>query len=176
MSEVDTGAVAEQEDQASPGGWRSQSPVMKVLLFVSLVCVALGVYRCSVELTPVEGPRTIRVERATIAVPDSLLAISPDSTAALATRFFARALKGHEGAVVTTHDTGEVWAVVRLHVGETSDGVELVGTAASALSGRRMSAVTAKGSPDRLREMASEAAAEMWSDLDAESDLEAEAQ
>ncbi|MBN2565484.1 MAG: hypothetical protein JXB46_07210 [Candidatus Eisenbacteria bacterium] len=33
-------------------GWRSQSPWLKVLLLVSLTLIAIGVYRCSMELKP----------------------------------------------------------------------------------------------------------------------------
>jgi hypothetical protein len=139
---------------------------LKVLLFASLAFVAVGVYRCSVELVPATGPRSIRVERATVAVPDTLVAIPADSLASLATRLFARELRGgHEGDVLVG-EAPEAWAVVRLHVRSVPDGrMELVGTAASAVSGRRMSAVSVSDSPDRLREMVAEAADRMAEQL-----------
>jgi hypothetical protein len=163
-------------DERKPRGWRSQSPVLKALLFVSLACVAIGVYRCSVELVPADGPRVILVERATIAVPDTLVAVPPDSVAALATRLFARSLRDLSTVDVTTAESAAAWAVVRLHVGEADGGIELVGTASSALSGRRLSAVAARGAPARLREVAAEAALGMWSDLEAAADSGVETQ
>jgi hypothetical protein len=159
---------AGQEAPASTGGWRSQSPFLKVLLFISLVCIAFGVYRCSAELVPSDAPRTIRVERATISVPDSLLAVPADSVAALATRLFARGLREAHDATVTTEDDPEVWAIVRLHLGESpGGGVELAATATSALSGRRLAFSNVIDTADRLREMAVTAAGDMSSDLGA---------
>jgi hypothetical protein len=123
-----------------------------MVLFLSLAFVAVGVYRCSVELVPATGTRSIRVERATVAVPDTLLAVPPDSLASLATRLFARGLRSaYEGDVVVG-EAPEAWAVVRLHVRAVPGGrIEFVGTAASAVSGRRMSAVSVSESPERLR-------------------------
>lgn len=157
-----------QEEAVSASGWRSQSLWLKVMLFVSLVFVAAGVYRCSAELTPVEGPRTIRVERATIAVPDSLLAVPADSVAALASRLFVRGLREASGLEVFTQEDTSSWAAVRLHIRALPDDrIELVGTATSVLGGRRMAVVTASDSPDRLREIAAAAARDMAGELDA---------
>lgn len=157
---VDSNEALETASPAS--GWRAQPLALKALLFASLIFVAAGVFRCSAELVPISSGRSILVERATVAMPDSLLAIPSDSLALLTTRLFARNLRGaHDGDVVVG-ELRDAWAVARLHLRATSDGgIELIGTAASVVSGRRMSAVTASGSPDRLREMAAEAAAKM---------------
>jgi len=129
------------------------------VLVASLVFVAVGVYRCSSELTPAEDPGTIRVERATVDVPDSLVAVPPDSFAALATRLFVRELKSAAEADVSVGEDPSAWAVVRLHVRGRPDGrVDLVGVASSVVGGGRLASVTVADSPDRLREMTAEAA------------------
>jgi len=141
------------------GGWRTQSPWLKFLLLISLVFVVVGVYRCSSELIPAEDPGTIRVERATIDVPDSLVAVAPDSFAALATRLFAQGLESAAEADVSVGEDPSAWAVVRLHVRGRPDGrVELAGVASSVVGGGRLASVTLTDSPDRLREMTTEAA------------------
>jgi len=151
---------SEHERAAPGGGWRSQSLWLKALLFASLAFVVAGVYRCSGELVPPEGPRTIRVETATVA--DSLLAVPADSFAVLATRMFVRELRDASNAEVVVVDDPSTWAVVRLHVGSASGGrMELLGTASSVVGGRRMAAVRASDSPDRLREIAAAAAADL---------------
>ena len=148
------------------GGWKTQSPRLKLVLVASLVFVVVGVYRCSSELTPVEDPGTIRVERATVDVPDSLVAVSPDSFAALATRLFAKGLKSATEAHVSVGEDPSAWAVVRLHVRGRPDGrVDLVGVASSVVGGGRLASVTVADSPDRLREMAAEAARHMANEL-----------
>ena len=167
---MDTPAGAEHEE-ATAGGWRSQSPWLKVMLFVSLVFVSAGVYRCSAELTPAEGPRTIRVERATVSVPDSLLAVPADSFAVLATSMFARGLEDATTADVVVGAHPSAWAVVRLHIDALPEGrVELTGTAASVVGGRRMAAVAVSDSPDHLREMVDTAAGDVARELGLTSD------
>ncbi len=141
------------------GGWKTQSPWFKLVLLVSLAFVAIGVYRCSFELAPAEGPGTVRVERATIDVPDSLVAVPPDSFAALATRLFAQGLESAAEADVSVGKDPSAWAVVRLHVRGRPDGrVDLAGVASSVVGGRRLATVAVSDSPDRLREMTAEAA------------------
>ena len=168
---MDSGAAA------VGGGWRSQSPWLKVLLLVSLTFVVFGVYRCSSELVPTQAPRTLRVERATIAVPDSLLAVPADSLTVLATRLFARGLRETSAADVIVGEDASAWAVVRLHVRAASEHrIELVGTASSVLGGRRLAAVAVTDSPDRLREMALTAARDMVRELDLAGDPRAERQ
>ncbi|MFH1864590.1 MAG: hypothetical protein ABIK85_01780 [Candidatus Eisenbacteria bacterium] len=162
---------SEQERPVPGGAWRSQSPWLKVMLAVSLVFVAVGVYRCSAELVPPDGPRTIRVERATIAVPDSLLAVSVDSFAVLATRMFARGLRGASTAEVTVGEDPATWAVVRLHMKSLPEGrIELTGTASSVVGGGRMAAVSVSDSPDRLREMVDAATSDIARELGVEED------
>jgi hypothetical protein len=157
------------------GGWRAQSPWLKVMLLVSLALVAMGVYRCSAELVPMEGPRAIRVEKATIAVPDSLLAIPADSLAVLATRLFARDLGEACAAEVSIGEDASAWAAVRLHVRAAPEGrIELIGTASSVLGGRLLAAVAVTDSPDRLREMALVAARDMVRELDLAGDPQVE--
>jgi hypothetical protein len=152
-------AVAPAESVSADGGWKTQSPWLKLVLFLSLVFVATGVYRCSSELTPVEDPGTIRVERATVDVPDSLVAVPPDSFAALATRLFVRGLRSAAEADVSVGEDPSAWAVVRLHVRGRPDGrVDLTGVASSAVGGGRLAIVTVDDTPDRLREIAAEAA------------------
>lgn len=154
--------MADPKDSASApanGGWRTQSPLLKLVLLVSLAFMAIGVYRCSSELTPVEDPGTIRVERATIDLPDSLVTVPPDSVAALATRLFAKGLKSVTEADVSVGEDPSAWAVVRLHVRGRPDGrLELAGVASSVVGGRRLAFTTVSDSPDRLREMTAEAA------------------
>lgn len=157
------------------GGWRAQSLWLKGMLLVSLALVVIGVYRCSAELVPSQGPRTIRVERATVAVPDSLLALPADSLAVLATRLFARGLREACAAEVSIGEDASAWAAVRLHVRATPEGrIELIGTASSVLGGRRLAAVAATDSPDRLRETALVAARDMVRELDLADDPPAE--
>ncbi|HYW68170.1 MAG TPA: hypothetical protein VE960_01055 [bacterium] len=177
MSETGTDTSTGQEASPPTGGWKSQSPFLKALLFVSLVCVAFGVYRCSAELVPSDAPRSIRVERATVSVPDSLLAVPADSVAALVTRLFTRGLReGYDGGVITDGDS-PAWAVVQLHIGGSPDGeIELAATATSVLSGRRLAFSTASDTPDQLREMAAMAAADMTVDLGSVDDSEPEAE
>lgn len=147
-------------------GWKTQSPWLKLVLVVSLVFVVVGVYRCSSELTPSEDPGTIRVERATVDVPDSLVAVPPDSFAALATRLFAKGLRNATEAEVSVGEDPSAWAVVRLHVRGRSDGrVDLVGVASSVVGGRRLAGVTVADSPDRLREMTAEASRQVAHEL-----------
>ncbi len=160
---------------SAKGGWRTQSPWLKVMFLVSLVLVVIGVYRCSSELVPPEGPRAIRVERATIAVPDSLLAVPADSLAVLATRLFARGLRDASAAVVVVGEEPSAWAAVRLHVRAAPGGhIELIGTASSVLGGRRLATVAVTDSPDRLRETALAAARDMVRELDLAGDARAE--
>jgi len=144
---------------ATEGGWKTQSSWLKLGLVISLVFVAVGVHRCSSELIPSEDPGTIRVERATVDVPDSLVAVSPDSFAALATRLFTKELRSATEAEVSIGEDPSAWAVVRLHVRGRPDGrVDLVGVASSVVGGRRLATVTVDDSPDRLREMTAEVA------------------
>jgi hypothetical protein len=155
-------------DDGTQGGWSSQPVWLKVMLGLSLVFVALGVYRCSMELTPPEGPRVVRVERATIDVPDTLFAASVDSIAALATRFVARGIREASDARVVVGQDPEAWAAVKLHVHVTEhEGVSLTGTASSTVGGRRMAVAEAVGTPDRLREMAHEVARDIAGQLGA---------
>jgi hypothetical protein len=148
------------------GGWRAQPLALRVLLVASLVFIATGVYRCSGELVPSQGSSGIRVERATVALPDSLLATPPDSMASIATRMFARALRETYAGDVTMADDVSEWAVARLHLRSAPDGrIELIGSATSAVSGRRLSAVRVQDTPDRLREMAAQAARAMAGQL-----------
>ncbi len=157
------------------GGWRAQSPWLKVVLLVSLVLVAIGVYRCSAELVPPQGPRTIRIERATVAVPDSLLVVPADSLAVLTTRLFARGLREVCAAEISIGEDASAWAAVRLHVRAAPEGrLELIGTASSVLGGRRLAAVAVSDSPDRLRETALTAARDMVRELDLAGDPPAE--
>ena len=157
------------------GGWRTQSPWLKVMLLVSLTLVVIGVYRCSAELAPMEGPRAIRVEKTTIAVPDSLLAVPADSLAVLATRLFARGLREASAAEVCVGEDASAWAAVRLHVRPAPEGrIELIGTASSVLGGRLLAAVAVTDSPDRLREMALVAARDMVRELDLAGDPQVE--
>jgi hypothetical protein len=145
------------------------------MLVVSLALVVIGVYRCSAELVPMEGPRIIRVEKATIAVPDSLLAVPADSLAVLATRLFARGLREASAAEVIVGEDPSAWAAVRLHVRAAPGGrIELIGTASSVLGGRRLAAVTVTDSPDRLRETALTAARDMIRELDLAGDPQVE--
>ncbi len=160
---------------SSEGGWRAQSLWLKVILLVSLALVVIGVYRCSGELVPSQGPRTICVERATVAVPDSLLALPADSLAVLATRLFARDLGEACAAEVSIGEDASAWAAVRLHVRAAPEGrIELIGTASSVLGGRRLAAVAVTDSPDRLRETALVAARDMVRELDLADDPPAE--
>ncbi len=157
------------------GGWRTQSPWLKVMLLVSLTLVVIGVYRCSAELAPMEGPRAIRVENTTIAVPDSLLAVPADSLAVLATRLFARGLREASAAEVSVGEDASAWAAVRLHVRPAPEGrIELIGTASSVLGGRLLAAVAVTDLPDRLREMALVAARDMVRELDLAGDPQVE--
>ena len=158
-SETARGAVDPAESASVESGWKTQSSWLKLVLVISLAFVAIGVYRCSSELTPVDDPGTIRVERATIDVPDSLVVIHPDSFAVLATRLFARGLEDAAEADVSVGEDPSAWAVVRLHVRGRSDGrVDLAGIASSVVGGRRLATVTVSDSPDKLREMGVEAA------------------
>lgn len=154
--------AADHKDSTSAsteGGWKTQSPWLKLVLVASLIFVTVGVYRCSSELTPAEDPGTIRVERATVDVPDSLVAVPPDSFAALTTRLFAKGLESATKAKVSVGEDPSAWAVVRLHVRGRPDGrVDLTGVASSVVGGRRLAVVTVADSPDRLREMTAEAA------------------
>lgn len=177
MSETGTDISTGKETSPPTGGWKSQPPLLKAVLFVSLLCVAFGVYRCSDELVPADAPRLVRVERATVSVPDSLLAVPADSVAALATRLFTRGLReAHDGGA-TMSDDPSTWAVIRIHIAESSEGtVELAATATSALSGRRLAFSSASDTPDRLREMATAAAADMSVDLSLADDREPEAE
>ena len=177
MSETGNDTSTGKEAPPPTGGWRSQSPLLKAMLFVSLVCVAFGVYRCSAELVPADAPRSIRVERATVSVPDSLLAVPADSVAALATRLFTRGLRETHDGGATMSDDPSAWAIVRIHIAESSEGaVELAATATSVLSGRRLAFSAASGTPDRLREMAAAAAADMSIDLSSADGSEPEAE
>jgi len=145
------------------------------MLLASLALVVIGVYRCSAELVPPQGPRTIRVERATVAVPDSLLALPADSLAVLATRLFARGLREACASEVSIGEDASAWAAVRLHVRATPEGrIELIGTASSVLGGRGLAAVAVTDSPDRLREAALVAARDMVRKLDLAHDPPAE--
>ncbi len=150
------------DDERIQGGWRSQPVWLKVMLPLSLVFIALGVYRCSMELTPPDGPRIVRVERATVDVPETFVAIPPDSVAALATRFVARGLRDASDARVVVGPEPSAWAAVKLHVRLAGDGsMALTGTASSTVGGRRMAVAEVTGTPDRLREMADEAARDL---------------
>lgn len=161
--------AGERDVTARADGWRSQSPWLKAMLTASLVLIAVGVYRCSSELVPAEGPRRIRVETATMAVPDSLLAVPADSFAVLATRMFARGLREASTAEVAVGEDPSAWAVVRLHIKALPDGrIELLGTAASVVGGHRMAAFNADGSPDQMREMADVAAGDLAGELGVE--------
>ena len=162
---------------SAEGGWRSQSPWLKAMLLVSLALVAIGVYRCSAELVPPQGPRTIRIERATVAVPDSLLALPADSLAVLATRLFARGLREASAAEVCVGEDASAWAAVRLHVRAAPGGhIEFIGTASSVLGGRLLAVATVTDSPDRLREMAFAAAREIVREMNLAGNPEAERQ
>ena len=149
------------------GGWKSQPLALKLLLPVSLVLVALGVWRCTMELTPVEDPGTIRVESATVEVPDSLSAMPADSLSALTTRMFTRSLASASQALVTREDDPSAWAVVRLRLRESDGGrVELGVVASSTATRRPIGAATRVDSLYRLRDMTEEAARAIAAELD----------
>ncbi len=161
-------------DPEGSGGWRSQALWLKVLLFVSLSMVVVGVYRCSVELTPVTEPGTVRVAKAEVAVPSGFAGVPPDSLAVLATRVFARELGAASGAVVVVGDSPDAWAVVRLRVRAATGGgvgdralprIELTAAASSVVGGRTFAAFTGFSSPDSLRELAAAAARSISSEM-----------
>ena len=52
---VDERASVDEQSDAPPGGWRSQSPLLKTLLLVSLVAIVAGVVRCATEMTQPRG-------------------------------------------------------------------------------------------------------------------------
>lgn len=152
------------------GGWRSQSPWLKAMLFVSLAFVAVGLYRCSSEMTAVEEPGVIGVVGVSIDIRDSLLAVPADSIAAVTARQFARSLREASGALVSAGSSDEAWAVVRLHLGESRAGrMELTATASSVLGGRRIASVATSGPPDSLRGMSAAVAVELAALLGIES-------
>ena len=143
-------------------GFRSQPLWMKAMLLVSLVFIVLGVYRCSTELTPPEGPGVIAVRRATFDLSDDRVAIPPDSVAALATRQFVRELRSVSGSRVVVGGTDEAWAVVRLHLGDGEGGrIVMSASARSAIGGRVFASVSAESPPDSLRDMAARVAREV---------------
>lgn len=140
-------------------GWRSQPLALRLMLPVSLILIVVGVYRCSMELTPVEDPGTVRVERAVVEVSDSPGAMPADSLAALATRMFARSLREASEASVTLEDDTAAWAVVRLRLRDAEGGRVELGTVASSTATRRpIGSVALSDSLYRLRELTAEAA------------------
>lgn len=146
----------------SDGGWRSQSLALKLMLAVSLVLVALGVYRCSVELTPPSEPGSIVVERASVDVPADVSTLPPDSLSSLTTRFFARGLRKAGVGEVSVGEDPAASVVVKLRLRATDDGrVELGGVARSVLSGRPLWAAADTDSLYRLRELAYGTSAEL---------------
>jgi hypothetical protein len=137
------------------------------MLFASLAFVAVGLYRCSAEMTAVEEPGTVGILGVSVDVPDSLLAVPADSVAAVTARRFATFLSEASGASVSAGSSEEAWAVVRLHLGIQGPGrVELTATASSVMGGRRIGSATASGPPDSLREMSASVATEIADLLD----------
>jgi len=144
------------------GGWKSQSPWLKAMLFVSLAFVAIGLYRCSAEMTAVEEPGVIGVVDVSVEIPDSLLAVPADSVAAITARRFARALRAASGASVSIGRPDGAWALVRLRLAEARSGrMELRAAASSALGGRRIGSAAASGPPDSLGKMSASVAGDL---------------
>jgi hypothetical protein len=141
------------------GGWKTQPLPLKLLLPVSVVLVVLGVLRCSSELTPVDAPGTIKVERAAVEIPDSLSALPPDSLSLLTARLFARGLRDVSDATVTLQEDREAWAIVHLWLRESEGGRVELGAAATSVATRRpLASAAVTDSLYRLREASAEAA------------------
>ena len=143
------------------------------MLFVSLVLVVAGVYRCSSELTPSEAPGVLSVRRATVRLSDGRAVIPADSVGALATRIFVRELESAVDSRVVVGESEEAWAVVRLSVQDGTDGkIALSASARSAVGGRVLASFREEDAPETLRELATGAARSLARSMGLSGDME----
>jgi hypothetical protein len=143
------------------GGFRSQPTALRVLLFASLAALAIGVVRCSIELSGIEPitPR-IGVERAVVELDDSTAWAPADSVGALAGRRFVASLRdvATVDARLAPPGSSGFDGVARIRVTGADGVIEVAVSIVDVRTGRQLFETTGVGAPEMLPGLLSRAA------------------
>ncbi len=157
-----------RSDTSPPRGLRSQPPALRILLIASLAALAIGVVRCSIELTTVSSPiSSIGVERALVDLDESGAWAPADSVAARAARLFAGALREAGSVDVRIAPPGAAGfdAIARLRVSGSDGRIRVAVGIVDASSGRALLQTGGEGVPDMLGGLLDAAAVHIASEL-----------
>ena len=136
--------------------WRSQPPVLRILLAVSIVALIVGVVRCSMELTAVPAPiESVGVLPVVVDAPDDLLPAPADSLSRLAARQFGRILESESGieSMVIEDESAEVDALAKLRIDWERGSIVLSGDIRRRETGAVVATIDAAGPVQRLYAM-----------------------
>jgi hypothetical protein len=147
------GRAGGAERARSAGGFRSQPLALKILLIASLAAIAVGVVRCSTELTAVDASiSSIGVERALVDLDERTTWAPADSIAARTARLFAEALRQAarvEVRLATPRSRG-FDVIARLRVSDAETGIRVAVGIVHAGSGRALFEAEGDGKPEML--------------------------
>lgn len=163
------GSRADGSGRSARSGFRSQPIALRILLFVSLTAIAIGVVRCSIELTSTR-PRvgSVGVARALVDLDEDGAFGQPDSVAVRAARLFAVALAGVSEADVAllSAGTADYDAIARLRVSSFDGRIRVAVGIKDGASGRALFETGGEGAPEMLRGLLGAAALRVAEELD----------
>lgn len=137
-----------------PRGLRPQPRALKILLVASLTALAIGVVRCSIELSTVDSPISrIGVERALVDLDESTAWAPADSVSARAARLFAEALREASSVDVrlAPPGAGGFDAIARLRISDAGEAIRVAVGVVDASSGRALFETGGEGTREMLR-------------------------
>jgi len=155
-------------DGPPPRGFRSQPVALRLLLFASLAAIAVGVVRCSIELSGVRPPiQRVGVARALVDIDEDGALAPGDSVAVRASRLFAASLGGVSEADVILLPAGEpgVDVIARLRVSSTEGRIRVAVGVKDGSSGRALFETGGEGTPEMLEALLSTAALRVAGEL-----------
>jgi hypothetical protein len=165
----DTGeAQAAASAVSPPRGFRSQPTHLKILLVASLSALAVGVVRCSIEMTTVTPPVSrIGVERALVDLNEGTAWGPADSVSVRAARVFAEALReaGRVDVRLAPPGASGFDAIARLRISEVDGGIRVAVGIVDGSSGRALMETGGEGAPEMLPGLLNAAAVRVASEL-----------
>lgn len=132
---------AQGEQARRPRGFRSQPLALRILLIGSLTVLAVGVFRCSIELTGVSPPiESIGVARAIVDLGERAAWAPPDSIAVRAARSFAASLRSRTDADVwlATRGARGFDAIARIRIEDVDGEIRVAVGIVDGSSGRSL--------------------------------------
>jgi hypothetical protein len=134
-------------------GFRSQALPLKILLVASVVALAVGMIRCSLEFAGV-APRigSVGVARVIVALDEGASWAPADSISARAARAFAEALRRESSICVRLAPRGASGfdAIARIRIEGTETGIRVAVGIVDASSGRALFETEGEGAPAML--------------------------